>query len=419
MEQKKTAIVLGGVQNHIHLINRLKERGFYTILVDYLENPRAKEAADEHVRMSTFDFDAVKALAVERKADLIINACLEHLNAGICRIAEELGLPHPYSYETALDISHKERMKAKMVANGISTKPYVCVSAPEDVKELNLKFPVYVKSCEGSGSNAVNRATTIEEVRTFVAATLDRYPGKRVMIEEEAKGTEYNVYCYPNQGKANVLMIAGRYTDNLSEDRVTKMVATWAPALISEQAKANIHVTAQKITEAFGLENVPMFMQVMVNGDEVNVIEFAGRMSGGFGYRTIYRSTGLEEFDATINSFLRLPNQIEFRSDYDYITVSMGYARPCTFDHMEGCEALLADGTITDVMLPRLPGAEITEGSANGSCVVFFIHKDPTIDGLLAKIKRTFETVECIGTDGKPHLNKELYLKKHMLYPEA
>lgn len=419
MEKKQTAIVLGGVQNHIHLLNRLKERGFYTILVDYLDNPRAKSAADEHVQISTFDFEAIKQLAVERKADLIINACLEHLNAGICKIAEELGLPHPYSYETALDISNKERMKAKMVAAGISTKDYLCVSTPKDVREMPLKFPVYVKSCEGSGSNAVNRATSIEEVRAYVAKTLERYPGKRVMIEEEARGTEYNVYCYPNEGKANVLMIAGRYTDNLSEDHVTKMVATWAPALISDRAKEKIHQIADQITRAFGLDNVPMFMQVMVNGDEVNVIEFAGRMSGGFGYRTIYRSTGLEEFDATINSFLRIPNHIEYRSDYDYITVSMGYARPCVFDRLEGCESLLEDGTITDVMLPRLPGTQINEGSANGSCVVFFIHKDRTIDGLLEKIKRTFETVECYGTDGKPYLNKNLYLTKELLYSQS
>ena len=49
MEQKKTAIVLGGVQNHIHLINRLKERGFYTILVDYLENHMGNKLEDlEH-----------------------------------------------------------------------------------------------------------------------------------------------------------------------------------------------------------------------------------------------------------------------------------------------------------------------------------------------------------------------------------
>ena len=50
------AIVVGGVQNHIPLITRLKARGYYTILIDYLDEPRAKAFADEHIQVSTFDF---------------------------------------------------------------------------------------------------------------------------------------------------------------------------------------------------------------------------------------------------------------------------------------------------------------------------------------------------------------------------
>lgn len=416
MNTKKVAIVVGGVQNHIPLLVRLKKRGYYTILVDYLDKPRAKEFADEHVQISTFDFDAIKKLAIERKAELIINACLEHLNVGICRIAEEIGLPHPYSSKTAYDISNKEKMKSRMQEFDIPTTPFICVSSSDEIKELALQFPVYVKSCEGAGSNAVNRAVNIEEVKENVEKVINRYPGKRVIIEEEAIGHEYNVYCFPNNGKANVLMIARRCTDNRSEDHVTKLIATLAPPLISDAARALIYDTAERITKAFQLDNVPMFMQVMVDGDHINVIEFAGRMSGGFGYSAIYKGTGLDEFEATINSFLRIPNVIDCEETKDYMAVSTVYATPCIFDKAVGYQELLDDETLCDVMFPRLQGSEIKAGSPNGSCVAFFIHRDPTIDGLIQKIDKTYEGVQFLGTDGKQHLKKDLRLTKEIIF---
>ena len=40
-DRNKTVIVLGGTAPHIELIKQLKSRGYYVILVDYLDNPPA------------------------------------------------------------------------------------------------------------------------------------------------------------------------------------------------------------------------------------------------------------------------------------------------------------------------------------------------------------------------------------------
>lgn len=415
MNHKKTAIVVCGIKNHIILLNKLKARGFHTILVDGAARPIAFDDADEFVQIDIFDFEGIKQLAIERKVDLIINACQEHLNAGICKICEEIGLPHPYSYETAMMISNKEQMKKRMKEFDIPTTSYFCVSKPEDVGEVDLNFPLYVKSCEGSGSNAVNRAVNKEEVKLFVEKALARYPGKRVVIEEEAQGHEYNVYCFPENGKANVLLVARRHTDNLSEDRVTKLIGTWATPFISQKAMNAIYETADKITRAFTLDNVPMFMQIMIKGDNINVIEFAGRMAGGFGYQTIYDSTGFDWFEATINGFLRIPNHVSYHAPDGYITVSHVYGYPCVFGELKGYQELLKDGTIGHVLLPKSRGMKVTENSANGSLVAYMIHQDKTIDGLLAKIQKTFDCVELYDINGKPCLNKKLHLTKEML----
>lgn len=56
------AIILAGGYDQIALIQELKKRGFETILIDYYENPPAKNFADNHYQVSTLDIEAIKKL---------------------------------------------------------------------------------------------------------------------------------------------------------------------------------------------------------------------------------------------------------------------------------------------------------------------------------------------------------------------
>ena len=70
--KKPVALILGGTNPHVELVKKLKARGYYTVLVDYLPNPPAKEIADEHIQESTLDNDKVVEVAKEKQAKLII-----------------------------------------------------------------------------------------------------------------------------------------------------------------------------------------------------------------------------------------------------------------------------------------------------------------------------------------------------------
>ena len=111
--------MLGGTSPHIALIENLKDRGYYTVLVDYYENPPAKKVADEHIRESTLDQDKVLEIAKSINAKLVISACVDQANVTACYVAEKLGLPVPYIYETAMSVTNKGLMKRKMLESGI------------------------------------------------------------------------------------------------------------------------------------------------------------------------------------------------------------------------------------------------------------------------------------------------------------
>lgn len=121
----KKALILGGTAAHKELIEQLKKRGYHTVLIDYFDNPPAKEVADEHVKISTLDKEAVLEYARNVGANLVISTSVDQANAICCYVNEKLGLPSPYCYETALDMTDKTRMKQIMKENGIPTAEYI------------------------------------------------------------------------------------------------------------------------------------------------------------------------------------------------------------------------------------------------------------------------------------------------------
>ena len=160
----KRAIVLGGVSPHIALIKNLKERGYEVILVDYYQNPPAKPYADEHIQESTLDRDVIINIAKERNADLIITTCVDHANVIMTYAAEQLDLPHPYSYETALNVTDKGRMKRIMKENNVPTSDFMILDDKSQLDGLQLTFPMVIKPVDNNGSKGVKKVDSMEEL---------------------------------------------------------------------------------------------------------------------------------------------------------------------------------------------------------------------------------------------------------------
>jgi phosphoribosylamine-glycine ligase len=411
----KTAIVLGGMRLHILLIEKLRKRGYYTILVDYLDRPPAYEAADEHVQISTYDIDAIRALAVERKADLIINCCLEFLNVGIAKLAEELNLPTMYPYETALNVSDKVRMKTIMRENGIPTTDFICVDKVSQLEGMPLAFPVFAKPSDGTGSTGVAMAKNWKDLYEITEKAIQYSKSGVAIVEEAAVGQESNVYCAIQGGIATMIGISQKYSIIGGDGDVTRALGSIWPAQFSEQAIANIKAAAQKIADAFHLNNTPMFMQILVNGDDIDIIEFACRMAGGYSYRNILSKYGFDFFDFTIDCFLGVKHDVKINDMGEYYAINSLYATPCIFDHVEGMEELLKQNTIVDYMLPRNPGTAITGETQRKSKIGYFIAKGKSKKEVLEKIQYVFDHIEAFDDHGNKVLRRDIYLNQSVV----
>lgn len=411
MGPKDVAIVLGGTSPHIELIRQLKERGYRVILVDYLECPPARSHADVHVRESTMDFDAVLKVAKQYNAKLVISACVDQANITACYVAEKLDLPHPYSYELANNITNKGYMKKVMFLRHIPTTQYVFLEKDAQMPRLNLRFPVMVKPADSCAASGVKKADNTDELTVFWENARRVSRTGRTVIEEFATGVEVSMYAFVQNGEAIPLMISERASVIEGDEKVLKCYATISPPNVSPAAIRKIKEVATEIALAFGLDNTPLHVQFIINGDSVSVIEFAPRVGGGISYKNIKAHTGFDIIAATIDSYLGTKVNCIFAADSRCFAVSLLYGVPSVYDHVEGADLLMSEGVVDSIHYHKTCGAEIRADRASAGRIAAILTSGATRKEVLSKIRRAFEVLEAFDKDGNKILRKDLYLK--------
>lgn len=409
---KKTAVVLGGTSPHIELIRKLQGRGYYTILVDYLSNPPARKYADLHIQESTLDNEAVLRIAKENHAEIVISACVDQANITACYVNEKLGLPHPYSFELASRITNKGYMKKVMFENGIPTSRYIYLDKGQELPELDLRYPVMVKPADSCAASGVKKAYNRAEMLCYLADAQKISRNGRSVIEEFVAGKEVSVYSFVSEGRANIVMISQRMSVVEGEQQVLKCYATLAPAPMSDATYAKIEQVCTQIAKAFGLDNTPLHVQVLIDNDDINIIEFAPRVGGGVSYQTIRSNTGFDIIDATIDSYLEQKVHPVYTKPQYFYTVNLIYGYPGEFDHLDGAEELVRAGVIESMHYHKTKGMTVTDDRASGGRIAAFIVKAKEKAELLNKIAEAMDKLEAYDSLGRPMMRKDLYLKE-------
>jgi len=410
MNNKPVAIVLGGASPHKALIQNLKERGYYTLLVDFAENPVAKSVTDEHIRESALDTDKVLEIADTIKADVVISTCGDQTNVVACYVAEKLGLPKPYDYETALKVTNKLLMKQMMMENNIPTSKYYKVENGKNIDSYCLKYPIIVKPSDCYSSKGVRKISSANEnVEEIVQMALDMSRSKEAVIEEYVIGTEIGVDCFIKNGEAVVLMVRERRKINKDHIFEQQTYGGLYPLPVSNEIHDQIKTIANQIASAFKLHNTPLLIQAIIDENSVYVIEFGARISGGESYKMIKDLTGFDYLDAAIDSFLGNDFVINYHKPDSFYATNFLYAKQGVFGHISYSESLLADNILEYYYPWKEKGFVIGPEITSNNRVGVFTVKSDTIEGLHDKINYVLKNIEVYDIDGNPIMRRDIY----------
>lgn len=402
-------LVLAGGSDQADLMDLLREKfpNCYIILADMAPKVIASSHADKHLIISTMDFDAVRKAAIEEKVDCIMTACGDQPLITMATISEELGMPCYLTKDEALSMTNKLYMKKIMVENNIPTSKFRTITdVNEDISDL--QFPLMIKPADCNGSLGVRKANNREQFIEFFNKAKEYSFSHSAIVEEFKEGKEVGIDCYALNGEAQILMM-GEVRKKKIGDSVLLIYQTYIPADISEKAKENLQKVANDITRVFKLNNTPILIQTLVDGDEVNVIEFAPRIGGASKHRTVTLKTGFDILRANIDAMFGEIPEIKTIKNDNFYSRNHVYAYPCTYSHVENIDKLINDGIIEEYIPYKIKGAPVGEFLASRDRVGSFLVKAPSMEELKAKIKIAVETLKVIDSNGNDVMKREIW----------
>lgn len=390
-------LVLAGGSDQVALISELRDRGHYVILVDYFENPPAKIYADKHIIASTLDVEKVKEIAIEEKVDLITTACTDQALLTVANVSEQLGLPCYLSYKTGLNVTNKAYMKKVLVENGIPTSKFVILDSLDLQLIKGFDFPVVVKPVDCNSSKGVKRIDAFDELSEYLEQAIEFSRTKTAIVEEFKVGNEISVDYYV-EGKCAKLLCATSSLKIKNKNSFTILCSDY-PAINAEQEE-RLKVIGNQVAKAFDLKNCPLFIQMIVDGNDINVIEFSARMGGGSKYNLIRTLSGVNIMSKYVDLVLGDTPTVNPSKQVNYCKMVYLYCFPGIFDHIEGLAELKEDGIVDAYFEYKTVGMRITQAETSGDRPAGYLITADTADELAEKLQYADSHIRVLSDEG-------------------
>lgn len=403
----KALVVAGGIPQ-IALIQELRARGVETVLVDGSPTPVALPYPDKFYQVNIFDVEAVKEIAVQENVDFLITVCADQVLLVVAQISEMLGLPWYIDYETAKKVSDKELMKQIFVENGIPTSQYVVMDEFEIEKTRHLHYPLIVKPVDAYSSKGVRKVRNEAELKDAFAAAKQISRTHNALVEEFFEGEEISVDLFVEDGIAHVLLISN--SDKVKDDEHFAIFRGRYPVHASEAIQDEVQRVSQRIADAFGIRNAPMLVQMLTDGERITVLEFCARTGGAMKWLLIQHASGVDVIKSVVDLTMGIKPEIHVTGpETNYIVNDFIYCRAGTFDHLEGFDAQLAAGNITDYRCLRPKGWKFSGqigSSTDRICGVTF--QADTLEELNRKHRAFVDQVKVVDVEGNDIMRHDL-----------
>lgn len=403
-------IVLAGGNDQAALIQELRRKfkDVEVLLIDFAPNVVAAKYADRHIVESTMDLAKVKEIAQQEKVDYIITACGDQPLLTMAVVSEELGLPCYLSKKQVLNLTNKMYMKRLMVENDIPTSHFKTFTSKDVIDTTGLNYPLVVKPVDSNGSKGVRKCIEREELEKYLPEAFRFTLSDTVIIEEFCEGIEISADFYICNGKATKVMWCqlNKYKVNDSTQVIYQSII---PPTLSEKASETLMNVANKIAKGYQVDNSPLLVQAMVNGDEVKVIEFSARLGGGAKYKTIQNVTGFNVLRANLESMLGEKPEVVISDDGRCYSRCHIYTKGGVFTAIEGLEDLQRKGIIDEYVLTKPFGVITGSPKSSSDRVASVFLSAQSNEELKNKIKESIAHIIVIDEKGEDMMFRDMY----------
>lgn len=413
MSMKKIMVLAGG-NDQCALIEELR-RYFNDeveiILADMSDKVKAIAYADKFVQVSTMDRLAVLKVAEQEKINYILTACGDQPLSTMAYVSEQLGTPCYLTEQDVRDLTNKRYMKDKMVENGIPTAKYIYIDKTWNGEMPDFEYPLVVKPVDSNGSKGVKKVFTSDELENSLKEAFSYSISGDVIIEEFKSGEELSCDFYVENGIAKTLSITASKKIKENENSFT-IIQSYYPAPVSYSEERVLEI-AQKIVDAWGLKDTPLLVQMIVNNDEYNVLEFSARMGGGSKYHLIQVLSGVDIMKVYVEMVMGEKPHVEPSKQWNNAIMSYVYCKPGEYTALKGFDELKANGDIYSYFTYRTVPSNILKSDTSSDRVAGFLVVGNTENDVLQKLKFANSHIAVLDAEGNDIMRHDLFDKEN------
>lgn len=321
----KKILFLGGSIQQLPVLKYAKDKGYYSILCDYLEDNPGQHIVDEFYCVSTTDEYAVLDVAKQHDIDGVVAYASDPAAYTAAFVGNQLKIPsNPAESVRILTDKHlfRQFLKENNFNVPLAKGYYTYEEVLEDLHEFS--FPVMVKPIDSSGSKGVTKlydSTGLQNAFNY-ALTFSR--SKKIIIENFI--TMNNKYM--GAGDAFVSNNELKFVGFLNSHRREEInpfvpIGTSYPITI-ESAKLNkayeeINRVVKLLDIGFGALNLEFMFD---ENDELYIIEIGPRNGGNMIPELLYDVTGVNSIESTVEEALGNKMTYSEYNKYKYIYYS-------------------------------------------------------------------------------------------------
>lgn len=244
----KKLLLLGGGHAEIPLIQAAQKLGYFVITTGNAREGLGHAYADKNVFEDFSDHEKMLSLAKAEGVDRVCSGCNDFALLSTAYVCEKLGLPGHDSYETSLQLHHKDKYRALATRLNIPTPKAITVRNTEEFETAlkTLSFPIIVKPVDLTGGKGIHRAASAEEARVAYADALSRTREDHVVVEEFVVGTNHGFSAYLQNQKVvfyfadneqyflNKYMVSGANTPTTTSLRGQRLLCEYSERIAKE-----------------------------------------------------------------------------------------------------------------------------------------------------------------------------------------
>ena len=406
----KKIMILAGGNDQCALIEEL--RRYYNseveiILADMSDKVKAVAYADKFLQLSTMDRPAILNAAREENIDYILTACGDQPLSTMAYVSEQLGTPTYLTEQDVRDLTNKRFMKDKMVENGIPTAKYIYINKEWNGMLPDFAYPLVVKPVDSNGSKGVKKVFSADELESSLKEAFAYSISGDVIIEEFKVGEELSCDFYVENGEVKTLSITASKKIKENEKSFT-IVQSYYPAPIAYKEE-RVQEIAQQIADAWGLKDTPLLVQMIVNGDDYNVLEFSARMGGGSKYHLIQVLSGVDIMKVYVEMVMGNKPHVEPQKQCNNAIMSYVYCKPGEFVALKGFDELKEQGYIYSYFTYRMAPSTIVKSDTSSDRVAGFLVVADSETEVLEKLQYVNERLAVLDNDGKDIMRHDLF----------